>query len=89
MPAVEAANDAGFGPGGSEWGTGVDRLDRAVAVTDRLECGTAWVNHHPELALAQSFAGVEQSEVGGTAGCGGFTGTSGRSPFTVHCAQEA
>lgn len=89
MPTVEAADDTGFGPGGSERGTGVDRLDRAVAVTDRLECGTAWVNHHAALALAQSFAGVEQSEAGGAAGRGGFTGTSGRSPFSVHCAQEA
>ncbi|MYS11215.1 aldehyde dehydrogenase family protein, partial [Streptomyces sp. SID6041] len=36
--AVDAANGTGFGLGGSVWGTD---LDRAEAVADRLECGTA------------------------------------------------
>lgn len=59
--AVEVADDTGFGLGGSVCGTD---LDRAEAVADRLECGTAWINHHAELSLAQPFAGTKESGVG-------------------------
>ncbi|WP_148588070.1 aldehyde dehydrogenase family protein [Streptomyces sp. WAC01526] len=82
--AVEAANDTGFGLGGSVWGTD---LDRAEAVAGRLECGTAWINHHAELSLAQPFAGIKQSGVGVAGGLWGLYGNL--SPFVVHRPQEA
>lgn len=77
--AVEAANDTGFGLGGSVWGTD---LDRAAEVADRLECGTAWINHHAELSLAQPFAGVKESGVGVAGGPWGLYGNL--RPFVVH-----
>lgn len=82
--AVEAANGTGFGLGGSVWGTD---LDRAAAVADRLECGTAWINHHAELSLAQPFAGVGESGVGVAGGPWGLYGNL--SPFVVHRPEEA
>lgn len=77
--AVMAANDTGFGLGGSVWGTD---LDRAEAVADRLECGTAWINHHAELSLAQPFAGAKDSGVGVAGGPWGLYGNL--RPFVVH-----
>ncbi|WP_225826230.1 aldehyde dehydrogenase family protein [Streptomyces naphthomycinicus] len=82
--AVDAANATGFGLGGSVWGTD---LDRAEAVADRLECGTAWINHHAELSLAQPFAGVKDSGVGVAGGPWGLYGNL--RPFVVHRPQEA
>ncbi|MGC9498562.1 aldehyde dehydrogenase family protein [Streptomyces sp. WG7] len=82
--AVDAANGTGFGLGGSVWGTD---LDRAGAVADRLECGTAWINHHAELSLAQPFAGVKNSGVGIAGGPWGLYGNL--RPFVVHRPQEA
>ncbi|WP_225850156.1 aldehyde dehydrogenase family protein [Streptomyces sp. HPF1205] len=81
--AVDAANGTGFGLGGSVWGTD---LDRAEAVADRLECGTAWINHHAELSLAQPFAGVKNSGVGVAGGPWGLYGNL--RPFVVHRPQE-
>ncbi len=77
--AVDAANSTGFGLGGSVWGTD---LDRAEVVADRLECGTAWINHHAELSLAQPFAGVKDSGVGVAGGPWGLYGNL--RPFVVH-----
>ncbi|BCM72908.1 MULTISPECIES: aldehyde dehydrogenase family protein [Streptomyces] len=82
--AVDAANGTGFGLGGSVWGTD---LDRAEAVADRLECGTAWINHHAELSLAQPFAGVKNSGVGVAGGPWGLYGNL--RPFVVHRPREA
>ncbi|MEU5401465.1 aldehyde dehydrogenase family protein [Streptomyces sp. NPDC005963] len=82
--AVDAANDTGFGLGGSVWGTD---LDRAEAVADRLECGTAWINHHAELSLAQPFAGTKESGVGVAGGPWGLYGNL--RPFVVHRPEEA
>ncbi|MFD4767816.1 aldehyde dehydrogenase family protein [Streptomyces niveus] len=81
--AVTAANDTGFGLGGSVWGTD---LDRAEAVADRLECGTAWINHHAELSLAQPFAGIKDSGVGVAGGPWGLYGNL--RPFVVHRPEE-
>lgn len=82
--AVEAANATRFGLGGSVWGTD---LDRAGAVADRLECGTAWINHHAELSLAQPFAGIKESGVGVAGGPWGLYGNL--RPFVVHRPREA
>ncbi|MFE2445211.1 aldehyde dehydrogenase family protein [Streptomyces sp. NPDC021218] len=82
--AVEAANDTGFGLGGSVWGTD---LDRAEAVAGQLECGTAWINHHAELSLAQPFAGIKDSGVGVAGGPWGLYGNL--RPFVVHRPEEA
>ncbi|MFI1018737.1 aldehyde dehydrogenase family protein [Streptomyces sp. NPDC020965] len=82
--AVEMANDTGFGLGGSVWGTD---LDRAEAVAGRLECGTAWLNHHAELSLAQPFAGVKESGVGVAGGPWGLYGNL--RPFVLHRPEEA
>ncbi|CAA22750.1 MULTISPECIES: aldehyde dehydrogenase family protein [Streptomyces] len=82
--AVRAANDTGFGLGGSVWSTD---LDRAAAVADRLECGTAWINHHAELSLAQPFAGAKDSGVGVAGGPWGLYGNL--RPFVVHRPEEA
>ncbi|GGU97464.1 aldehyde dehydrogenase [Streptomyces litmocidini] len=81
--AVDAANGTGFGLGGSVWGTD---LDRAEAVADRLECGTAWINHHAELSLAQPFAGAKDSGVGVAGGPWGLYGNL--RPFVVHRPRE-
>ncbi|MFD8836150.1 aldehyde dehydrogenase family protein [Streptomyces griseofuscus] len=81
--AVDAANGTGFGLGGSVWGTD---LDRAEAVADRLECGTAWINHHAELSLAQPFAGIKNSGVGVAGGPWGLYGNL--RPFVVHRPRE-
>jgi acyl-CoA reductase-like NAD-dependent aldehyde dehydrogenase len=81
--AVEAANGTGFGLGGSVWGTD---LDRAEEVAGRLECGTAWINHHAELSLAQPFAGIKDSGVGVAGGPWGLYGNL--RPFVVHRPQD-
>lgn len=81
---VEAANNTAFGLGGSVWGTD---LDRAETVADRLECGTAWINHHAELSLAQPFAGIKESGVGVAGGPWGLYGNL--RPFVVHRQEEA
>ncbi|MED7950951.1 aldehyde dehydrogenase family protein [Streptomyces sp. BE303] len=82
--AVGAANGTGYGLGGSVWGTD---LDRAEAVADRLECGTAWINHHAELSLAQPFAGAKESGVGVAGGPWGLYGNL--RPFVLHRPEEA
>ncbi|NJQ05607.1 aldehyde dehydrogenase family protein [Streptomyces lonarensis] len=82
--AVAAANSTGYGLGGSVWGTDADR---AAAVAERLDCGTAWVNHHAELSLAQPFAGTKDSGVGVAGGPWGLYGNL--RPFVVHRPTEA
>jgi acyl-CoA reductase-like NAD-dependent aldehyde dehydrogenase len=70
---VERANATHFGLSGSVWGTDVDR---AAAVAERLECGTAWVNAHLALAPHQPFGGAKWSGLGvenGPWGLYGFT----------------
>ncbi|RBL84153.1 hypothetical protein DDE05_25730, partial [Streptomyces cavourensis] len=81
--AVEAANATRYGLGGSVWGTD---LDRAEEVAGRLECGTAWINHHAELSLDQPFAGIKESGVGVAGGPWGLYGNL--RPFVVHRPRE-
>ncbi|MFB6980773.1 aldehyde dehydrogenase family protein [Streptomyces scopuliridis] len=81
--AVAAANSTDYGLGGSVWGTD---LDRAQAVAERLECGTAWINHHAELSLAQPFTGTKESGLGVAGGPWGLYGNL--RPFVVHRPQQ-
>jgi acyl-CoA reductase-like NAD-dependent aldehyde dehydrogenase len=71
--AVERANATHFGLSGSVWS---GDADRAAAVAERLECGTAWVNTHLALAPHQPFGGAKWSGLGvenGPWGLYGFT----------------
>ena len=67
---VERANSTHFGLSGSVWGADGDR---AAAVADRLECGTAWVNTHLALGPAQPFGGFKWSGVGSENGPWGLS----------------
>jgi acyl-CoA reductase-like NAD-dependent aldehyde dehydrogenase len=58
---IDRANATHFGLSGSVWGADVER---AAAVADQLECGTAWINAHIALAPHQPFGGFKWSGVG-------------------------
>ena len=71
--ALNRANATHFGLSGSVWSSDPER---AAAVAERLECGTAWVNTHLALAPHQPFGGAKWSGIGvenGTWGLLGFT----------------
>ena len=59
--AVARANSSELGLGASVWSADEDR---AVAVADRLEAGTVWVNQHPMLSPDVPFGGIKQSGIG-------------------------
>jgi acyl-CoA reductase-like NAD-dependent aldehyde dehydrogenase len=70
---VARANATMYGLSGSVWSADPDR---AAAVADQLECGTAWVNAHLALGPHQPFGGVKWSGLGvenGPWGLAGFT----------------
>ncbi|MGH6633256.1 MAG: aldehyde dehydrogenase family protein, partial [Sphingopyxis sp.] len=65
---VARANASPYGLGASVWSRDIDR---AVAVADRIESGSVWVNQHiaigphiPMAGVKSSGLGVEQSEEG-------------------------
>ncbi|MBW2942199.1 aldehyde dehydrogenase family protein [Zhongshania aquimaris] len=58
---IYKANSMSFGLGGSVWSSD---LDKAQAVAERLECGTAWVNQHCAFAPNIPFGGIKQSGIG-------------------------
>jgi acyl-CoA reductase-like NAD-dependent aldehyde dehydrogenase len=59
--ALDRANATMFGLSGSVWS---GDPDRAAAVASSLECGTAWVNTHLNLAPHQPFGGFKWSGLG-------------------------
>jgi acyl-CoA reductase-like NAD-dependent aldehyde dehydrogenase len=59
--AVARANATSFGLGGSVW---TEDEDRGAATARRLDCGTAWVNTHANLAVEVPFAGHKWSGLG-------------------------
>ena len=63
--AVARANASSFGLGGSVWS---DDVERGEAVARRLECGTAWVNTHANLAVDVPFSGHKASGIGAELG---------------------
>lgn len=70
---VARANATTFGLSGSVWSAD---SDRAGAVAEQLECGTAWVNAHVAMAPHQPFGGFKWSGLGvenGPWGLAGFT----------------
>jgi acyl-CoA reductase-like NAD-dependent aldehyde dehydrogenase len=71
--AIDRANGTHFGLSGSVWSADPDR---AAAVAEQLECGTAWVNTHLALHPKQPFGGFKWSGIGvenGPWGLYGFT----------------
>lgn len=58
---IERANRNDRGLGGSVWS---DDLERAAALAQRLECGSAWVNDHGAIQPNAPFGGVKQSGIG-------------------------
>lgn len=59
--AIERANATPYGLGSSVWGTDVER---AAAVAERLDSGTAWVNQHFALTPDVPFGGHKESGLG-------------------------
>lgn len=59
--ALARANANENGLGGSVWSSDVDA---AIALAQRLECGTAWVNDHASISPDAPFGGAKQSGVG-------------------------
>ena len=59
--AVTRANSLQVGLGGSVWG---NDTTAAASIAQRLECGTAWVNHHGTLHPMAPFGGVKSSGIG-------------------------
>jgi acyl-CoA reductase-like NAD-dependent aldehyde dehydrogenase len=71
--AVARANGTMYGLSGSVWSGDVEK---AAAVAERLEVGTAWVNAHVALGPHQPFGGFKWSGIGvenGPWGLAGFT----------------
>jgi acyl-CoA reductase-like NAD-dependent aldehyde dehydrogenase len=63
--AVEQANATEYGLCGSVWTADPALGDRLV---QRLECGTAWVNHHTDIGPNIPFGGVKSSGIGRSCG---------------------
>jgi len=59
--ALDRANATMFGLSGSVWS---GDPNRGAAVASQLECGTAWVNTHLNLAPHQPFGGFKWSGLG-------------------------
>ncbi|MEU6525021.1 aldehyde dehydrogenase family protein [Streptomyces sp. NPDC046924] len=59
--AVTRANATDYGLSGSVWSADTER---AQAVAEQLECGTAWVNCHAMLPSHAPFSGAKHSGLG-------------------------
>ncbi|HUA94040.1 MAG TPA: aldehyde dehydrogenase family protein, partial [Acidimicrobiales bacterium] len=71
--AIARANASSFGLGGSVW---TEDEERGVATARRLECGTAWVNTHANLAVEIPFGGHKWSGLGLEQGVAGLESNS-------------
>jgi acyl-CoA reductase-like NAD-dependent aldehyde dehydrogenase len=67
--ALERANSTMYGLCGSVWGTD---LDRAAEISQRLECGVAYVNSHGVHRPSAPVAGIKWSGVGAEHGMEGL-----------------
>jgi acyl-CoA reductase-like NAD-dependent aldehyde dehydrogenase len=59
--ALAQANRTHYGLGGSVWTADVARGE---ALAQKLECGTAWVNHHMNTGAVAPFGGMKWSGIG-------------------------
>ncbi len=59
--AIARANDSDNGLGGSIWSTDIEK---AKALANRLECGSAWINKHGAIQPNVPFGGVKGSGIG-------------------------
>ena len=59
--ALQRANDTRYGLSGSVW---TSDPERGKALAQRLEVGTAWVNHHRATSAFVPFGGAKQSGLG-------------------------
>lgn len=66
---IARANDSEYGLGGTVWGKD---LDRALAVAQRIDSGTVWVNQHMAIDANIPFRGSKQSGLGGELGQAGL-----------------
>jgi acyl-CoA reductase-like NAD-dependent aldehyde dehydrogenase len=67
--AIEAANATDYGLCGSVW---TADIARGAELAARLECGTAWVNNHAEVAPHVPFGGTRLSGIGRNCGVPGI-----------------
>jgi aldehyde dehydrogenase (NAD+) len=58
---IRRANDTPYGLGGSVWSGDVDK---ALAIAQRIESGTVWVNHHLHFGPHIPFGGAKESGIG-------------------------
>lgn len=61
--AIERANSTVYGLGASVWTANPDSTE-TLAVAERLEAGSVWVNQHPVVTATIPFGGVKQSGIG-------------------------
>ena len=59
--ALEMANDTTYGLGGSIW---TKDIERGVALAERLEAGTGWVNQHGAFTAALPMPFAKESGIG-------------------------
>ena len=59
--ALARANASPYGLGASVWS---DDVDAAVTLAERMDSGTAWVNHHPAMEPDIPFGGLKNSGMG-------------------------
>jgi acyl-CoA reductase-like NAD-dependent aldehyde dehydrogenase len=69
--AIEAANATEYGLCGSVW---TADIETGAALAARLDCGTAWVNGHAEVAPHVPFGGTKLSGIGRNCGTPGIDG---------------
>jgi acyl-CoA reductase-like NAD-dependent aldehyde dehydrogenase len=79
--AIEQANGTEYGLCGSVW---TADPERGEAIAARLECGTAWVNHHTEVAPHIPFGGVKSSGIGRNGGQVGLDAYTELKTVIVH-----
>jgi acyl-CoA reductase-like NAD-dependent aldehyde dehydrogenase len=69
--AIDAANATEYGLCGSIW---TADIEAGAALAARLDCGTAWVNNHAEVAPHVPFGGTKFSGIGRNCGTPGIDG---------------
>jgi acyl-CoA reductase-like NAD-dependent aldehyde dehydrogenase len=67
--AIEAANATEYGLCGSIW---TSDIQSGAELAARLDCGTAWVNSHAEIAPHVPFGGTKRSGIGRNCGTVGI-----------------